>query len=200
MANSKISELPLATTISFADIVPIVSEGITKKMTIQTLTSLRGFDKIYTNTVLSSTNTGLEEKIFCQLLIPANTLSNNKFIELNNVIISLSSNSTWTVNVWFSTQVTLGTGIKVAEFTSTATVFWKNFKRTFWTKNNTIVGLNNTSSQISDDGSNTGQQPPIVAQTINYGVNNYFYFTVQFGTIPLGIGTVNSQYILAKIY
>jgi len=198
MANSKISALPQAFTISSTDVVPIVSGGITKKVTVQTFNSLKVFDKFSTNTVQSSTNTGLEEKVFCSLFIPANTLSDGKFIELNNFIISQSTLSTWSVNVWYGTSPVIGNGIKVAEFSSTALVFCKNFKRTFWLKNNQLVGLNNTSSQISDEGSNTGQQPPVVAQSINYGLNYYFYWTVQFATTP--VGSVNSQYILAKIY
>ena len=198
MANSKISELPLATTISLTDLIPIVSGSTTKKATVQTLYAQKYFDKYYTTTTQTSSNVALEEKIFSSILIPANTLSDGKIIEIQNAIVSLSSNSAWTVSCWFSPTLTINTGIKIGEFASTATVYWKNFKRTLWTRSGQLIGLNNATSAISDDDSLTNQQPPVSSQTINYAVQNYFYWTVIFTTSP--IGSVRSEIINTKIY
>lgn len=184
MAEVKISQLSSGTTLDGTEVVPIVQDGATVKVTTQDIADLGGGgggggnpSTIYINTTSGTTvGTPLTNVISLSALIPANTLTSDCQLQVVYKIKRIAGNGgIFGGNVFLNTSNTLtGATQIVASGSVSATLSYLTIIRNFHFTGGNLCYLSTTSAQNTDYFVDNMSTTPF-----NPAVDNYILFTIR---------------------
>ena len=186
MANTKISDLPIATSLKNSDVLPSVNELTTKKVTKAILNG-----RLYQSTTVVPLLGTTTLTVMASMLIPANTLETNDTLKLNVFYSSLFVGQNVLPFIYTNTINSL-TGASLLGKASPSNVNnFVPFERTFNVKDNTISGVNNLFNTYTDVLPMSVGSPAFTDTPFDKSINNYLLFAIQLGT-TLGSMELNS--------